>query len=113
MISENKTANKYQKPIKDIDGNDIGLVDVYSVLSAFDVVEPGLQHAIKKLLMPGQRGKGDYQADLQEAVQAIERAIICHNGMNKRRKTPAPLPNTVEDAERLKQLPLFAEDPRR
>jgi hypothetical protein len=107
------SKNKYQKQINDIDGFAIGLVDVYSVLSAFEVVEPGLQHAIKKLLMPGARGKGDYQSDLKEAVQAIERTIICHAGLNNRRKPSELLPNTVDDDDRLKQLALFDEDPRR
>jgi len=73
-----KQYNKYQKQIKDIDGNIIGYVDVYSVLSAFNVTEPGLQHAIKKILMPGQRGKNNFKNDLTEAIQAIKRTIIDH-----------------------------------
>lgn len=68
------TKNKYSKqlPAK------LDYIDVYDVLRLFDVVEPALQHAIKKLLMPGKRGKGDYEQDLREAIQSITRAIEMH-----------------------------------
>ena len=53
-----------------------GLCDVYDVLAAFSVTCPATQHAIKKLLLPGVRtgGKSRVQ-DLEEAVQAIQRAV--------------------------------------
>ena len=50
-------------------------MDVYDILSAFNVTCPALQHAIKKLLMPGQRGAKNRLADLIEARQALDRAI--------------------------------------
>lgn len=50
-------------------------VDVYAVLVAFDVDCPAIAHCLKKLLMPGQRGKGDIQADLKGAMAALNRAI--------------------------------------
>ncbi len=52
-----------------------GTVDVYSVLLAFDVTCPARQHAIKKLLCSGIRGKGDTLQDLKETKVAVERAI--------------------------------------
>lgn len=51
------------------------LVDVYDVLMAFNVTNPATQHAIKKLLMPGNRGHKDKLTDLKEAHQSIARAI--------------------------------------
>ena len=51
------------------------LVDVYDVLSAFEVVNPAMQHALKKMLAPGKRGAKDAIQDMQEAIQSIERAI--------------------------------------
>jgi len=51
------------------------MVDVYSVLVAFDVTCPATAHAIKKLLCAGTRGKGDAKADLIGAIAAINRAI--------------------------------------
>jgi hypothetical protein len=50
-------------------------VDVYSVLTAFDVTSPGLQHAIKKLLCAGIREKASRLQDLKEARDALDRAI--------------------------------------
>jgi hypothetical protein len=52
-----------------------GKIDVYAVLVAFDVRCPARQHAIKKLLCAGLRGKGDELQDLQEAIDAVRRAI--------------------------------------
>ena len=51
------------------------VVDVYDVLMAFGVINPATQHAIKKLLMPGNRGHKDRLTDLKEAYQSIARAI--------------------------------------
>ena len=51
------------------------VVDVYDVLRAWDVHCPAIQHAIKKLLQPGQRGSKSAAQDLREAIGSIERAI--------------------------------------
>ena len=50
-------------------------VDVYDVLAAFKVTCPARQHAIKKLLCAGQRGSKSEMQDLEEAAQAVDRAI--------------------------------------
>ena len=50
-------------------------IDVYAVLEAFQVHCPARQHAIKKLLAAGLREKGDILQDLNEAHDAITRAI--------------------------------------
>lgn len=52
-----------------------GKADVYTVLDAFEVICPARQHAIKKLLCAGLRGKGSEMQDLSEARDAIDRAI--------------------------------------
>lgn len=55
---------------------DLQQIDVYDVLTLFDMVNPALQHAIKKLLCPGQRTSAkDKVQDLREAILSIERAI--------------------------------------
>jgi hypothetical protein len=76
--------NKYQRKltnpiIKEMDGGltDIELevvIDVYDVLDAFDVSNPATAHAIKKLLCTGSRGAKDWETDLQEAIDSLERA---------------------------------------
>lgn len=49
-------------------------VDVYRVLALFNVADPCLQHAVKKLLVAGGRGAGkDEGKDIQEAIDTLER----------------------------------------
>ena len=70
-------TNKYLKKItaKDDEGSYEFHVDIYDVLQAWQVTNPAIQHAIKKLLQPGQRGHKTRAEDLQEALVSIERAI--------------------------------------
>lgn len=68
-IEKIEDTNKYARTIHGVE------VDVYDVLVAWNVTCPATQHAIKKLLMPGQRGNKDKLQDLEEAGKAIERAI--------------------------------------
>jgi len=51
------------------------VIDVYDVLDAWEVKNPAVQHAIKKLLQPGERGHKTTLDDLHEAYQSIARAI--------------------------------------
>ena len=62
-------SNKYKVKLR----NEVAL-DVYDVLDAFDVQNPAIQHAIKKLLCTGNRGYKDFSQDLEEAIQSLERA---------------------------------------
>jgi hypothetical protein len=49
-------------------------IDVYRVLSLFDVTDPCIQHAVKKLLCLGSRGQKDTTKDLNEAITSLERS---------------------------------------
>ena len=69
----NKSGSKYLRDIEPFLVN--GKADVYAVIKAFNVTCPARQHAIKKLLCSGIRGKGDVAQDLSEAKDAIERSI--------------------------------------
>ena len=68
----NKSGSKY---LRDVTCSVDGKVDVYAVLEAFNVLCPARQHAIKKLLCSGIRGKGNAVQDLEEARDAVDRAI--------------------------------------
>lgn len=49
-------------------------VDVYRMLELFDVANPSIAHAIKKLLVAGGRGAGkDISQDVQEAIDSLQR----------------------------------------
>ena len=61
--------NKYHRQVKST------TVDVYDILQAWDVTNPAIQHAIKKLLQPGARGHKSKIQDLEEAMASVNRAI--------------------------------------
>ena len=61
--------NKYQRHVPST------TIDIYDVLKAWGVTCPATQHAIKKLLQPGERGHKDKLTDLREALASVERAI--------------------------------------
>jgi hypothetical protein len=65
---------KYVRGFTSMDGK-VFAADVYSVLAAFDVTCHARGHAIKKLLMPGQRGAKSEVQDLDEALVSVSRAI--------------------------------------
>jgi hypothetical protein len=58
----------YFKNVRHLDG-----IDVYRVLELFNVTNPCLQHAVKKLLCAGGRGAKDMEQDVQEAMDTLER----------------------------------------
>lgn len=61
--------NKYQRTVPSTN------IDVYDMLHAYNVTNPATQHAVKKLLQPGNRGHKDTLTDLREALASIQRAI--------------------------------------
>lgn len=74
-------ANKYLRTVKcnagqvtNAGSNYLVKIDVYNVLTAFEVVNPAIAHAVKKLLCAGLRGYKDYNQDINEAIQSLERA---------------------------------------
>lgn len=58
----------YHKDVSHLD-----TIDVYRVCQLFDVTDPCLAHAIKKLLCAGQRGAKTEAQDVQEAIDALTR----------------------------------------
>lgn len=51
------------------------MIDVYRVLSLFEVTDPCIQHAVKKLLCAGKRGGKSKEQDIREAVDSLNRAL--------------------------------------
>lgn len=61
--------NHYFKNVKHLE-----VVDVYRVLHLFNVTDPCIQHAVKKLLVAGGRGAGkDISRDIKEAIDSLAR----------------------------------------
>lgn len=48
-------------------------IDVYRVLELFEVIDPAIQHAVKKLLVSGGRGHKSMATDVQEAIDSLTR----------------------------------------
>lgn len=68
------TPRKHPHYFKDV--SHLKDIDVYRVLKLFNVTDPCVQHAVKKLLVAGGRGAGkDIERDLREAVDSINRAL--------------------------------------
>ena len=67
--SESRAHNHYFKDV-----SKLKYVDVYRVLELFNVTDPCIQHAVKKLLVAGGRGAGkDINKDIQEAIDSLAR----------------------------------------
>lgn len=50
-------------------------IDIYRVLSLYEVTDPCLQHATKKLLCAGRRGTKTSEQDVREAVDTLNRYL--------------------------------------
>lgn len=58
----------YHKDVSHLD-----TIDVYRVLQLWEVLDPCIQHAIKKLLVAGGRGHKDMSKDVHEAIVSLQR----------------------------------------
>ncbi len=75
-LEEIDKGAKYKKTIRDRDTGETIKGDVYDVLEAFGIACPARQHAVKKLLMPGQRGSKGYDKDCNEAINSVEQSKL-------------------------------------
>ena len=51
-------------------------LDIYRILSLYDVTDPCLQHSIKKLLCAGKRGGAkNFLQDVNEAILSLKRLL--------------------------------------
>ncbi|MFA8969125.1 hypothetical protein [Escherichia coli] len=66
-----KGEKKHSHYFKDV--SHLEYVDVYRVLDLFEVVDPCIQHSIKKLLCAGMRGAKNQPQDIQEAIDSLVR----------------------------------------
>jgi hypothetical protein len=67
-----KPENKYNRRVIGLDGIET-TIDVYRVLVAFSVIAPEIQHAAKKILCAGIRGKGSEKQDIDEAILSLKK----------------------------------------
>lgn len=62
---------KFSHYHKDVSGLDF--IDVYRVFLLYQVTDPCIQHAVKKLLVAGGRGAKDLDKDIAEAIVTLQR----------------------------------------
>lgn len=74
FIDDFVTFGRYDRQCKGV------VIDVYDVLQAFEVVNPALQHLIKKALCAGLRGHKKREQDLVEILESAKRAIELEGG---------------------------------
>jgi len=66
------TPTKHAHYFKSVKG--LTHIDVYRVLQLFNVTDPCIQHAVKKLLVAGGRGaEKDINRDIQESIDTLVR----------------------------------------
>jgi hypothetical protein len=59
----------YQRVFKGV------LIDTYDINTLYSMTNPAAIHALKKILVPGQRGTKSVVQDYQEAIASLHRAI--------------------------------------
>ena len=63
-----RTYPHYFKDVSDVDA-----IDLYHVARLYDITDPALFHAFKKIACAGKRGAKDRAQDVQEAIDALKR----------------------------------------
>jgi len=71
VIKPKVTLKKHSHYYKDV--SLLTFIDVYRVLNLYEVTDPCIAHAVKKLLCAGQRGGKDEAQDISEAISALVR----------------------------------------
>lgn len=66
-------SSKHSHYFKDV--SKLDKIDVYSVLALFEVTDPCIQHAVKKLLCTGNRGHKDFNKDVQDSIDSLQRCL--------------------------------------
>lgn len=69
--NEHTVERKHSHYFKDVSNLDV--IDVYAVLTLFEVNDPCIAHAVKKLLCTGNRGHKDFETDVQDAIDSLVR----------------------------------------
>lgn len=70
------TANvqsKYGHYFKDV--SHLKKIDVYRVIDLWEITDPALQHALKKVLAAGKRGAKNQMQDVSEAIDSLVRFL--------------------------------------
>lgn len=82
QIEQNEQEQrKHSHYFKDV--SNLNEIDVYAVLTLFEVHDPCIAHAAKKLLCTGNRGHKDFETDVQDAIDSLVRWKELNQCLNK------------------------------
>ena len=86
------TANvqpKYGHYFKDV--SHLKKIDVYRVIDLWEITDPALQHALKKVLAAGKRGAKNQLQDVAEAIDSLVRFqdMQTENNLTRAGRPPA------------------------
>lgn len=79
--NEHNVERKHSHYFKDV--SNLDEIDVYAVLTLFEVNDPCIAHAVKKLLCTGNRGHKDFETDVQDALDSLVRWKELNQDLNK------------------------------
>lgn len=65
--------DKHSHYFKDV--SHLDYIDVYRVITLFNVTDPCEQHALKKILCAGDRGDKSHEIDIIEARDSLDRRL--------------------------------------
>lgn len=71
LEKELSLVEKYPHYYKDI--RHLNIIDIYRFFDLFEVTDPCIQHSVKKLAVGGKRGAKDYEKDIKEAMDTLNR----------------------------------------
>lgn len=73
VVIERKSGEspKYPHYFKDV--SDVDAIDLYHVAKLYEITDPALFHAFKKIACAGKRGSKGQAQDVQEAIDALKR----------------------------------------
>lgn len=66
-------TDKHEHYKKDV--SHLKLIDVYRIIDLYRVTDGCFQHALKKILVPGQRGHKDLRKDIEDIIDSMQRKL--------------------------------------
>lgn len=65
--SEDDKHSHYKRDVSKLD-----YIDVYRIIDLYQLHDPCFQHALKKILVPGERGHKDIKKDIQDIIDTMQ-----------------------------------------
>lgn len=71
--NETTTTTKHSHYKRDV--SHLDHIDVYRIIDLYQLHDPCFQHALKKILVPGERGHKDLKKDIQDIIDTMQRKL--------------------------------------